>query len=80
MSKKERLPPFEQSLLELEHIVTAMESNTLSLEEALGCFEKGIKLSQHCQEALKQAEQRVEILTNSKTGLEIRPFESKEND
>jgi len=53
---------FEVAMLELETLVSGMESGDLPLEESLKEFEKGIKLSRRCQQALNEAEQRVSIL------------------
>ncbi len=55
-------PSFEASLQELEAIVTEMESGELPLNEALEKFERGVKLSRLSQQALAQAEQKVQIL------------------
>lgn len=53
---------FEASLSELEAIVKEMESGELPLNEALNKFERGIALSRQSQQALAQAEQKVQIL------------------
>jgi len=53
---------FEQALEDLEKLVSAMEQGELSLEDSLQAFEKGIKLTRECQVALKNAEQRVQLL------------------
>jgi exodeoxyribonuclease VII small subunit len=57
-------PPadFERSLTELEALVEKLEQGELSLDESLKCFERGVQLTRICQAALKQAEQKVEIL------------------
>lgn len=55
---------FEQALGDLEALVTAMEDGDLSLEQSMQAFEKGIKLTRECQTALKQAEQKVQLLLN----------------
>lgn len=62
--KKSTAFDFEQSLENLEELVTAMEDGDLSLEDSLQAFEKGIKLTRECQTALKNAEQKVRILIN----------------
>ena len=64
MSKKKdpTVPHFEDALKKLESIVSKMEGGELSLEEALKHFEEGIALTRDCQNALKQAEQRVQVL------------------
>lgn len=61
---------FETSLKELTDIVEEMEKGNLSLEKSLKKFERGVTLAQHCQEILKQAEQKVQMLSNSSNNLE----------
>ncbi|MCL4108396.1 UNVERIFIED_CONTAM: hypothetical protein GTU68_065424 [Idotea baltica] len=51
-------------MTDLEALVTKIETGNLSLEESLKEFENGIKLSRVCQSALKDAEQRVKILSD----------------
>ena len=60
----ETAPPadFERSLTELEAIVEQLEQGDLSLDDSLKQFERGVQLTRVCQSALKQAEQKVEIL------------------
>jgi exodeoxyribonuclease VII small subunit len=55
---------FETAMVELEELVAKIETGNLSLEDSLKEFEKGIKLSRICQSALKDAEQRVKILSD----------------
>ena len=54
--------PFEKALAELEQIVDTLEEGTLSLEESLARFERGIHLSRHLEAQLRSAEQRVRQL------------------
>lgn len=56
-------PDFETAMANLESLVSKIESGDLSLEESLKEFEKGVKLSRTCQATLKDAEQRVKILS-----------------
>ena len=60
----------EKSLAELESLVEELESGDLPLEKAMKKFEEGIKLTRGCQAALKDAEQRVEVLLKSAGGEE----------
>ena len=60
----------EKSLTDLESIVDELESGELPLEKAMKRFEEGIKLTRGCQAALKEAEQKVEILLKSAGGDE----------
>lgn len=71
-------PDFEQALKELEAIVARMEQGDIPLEESLRQFERGIALTRTCQEALKAAEQRVQILAEENAGSETRPFDVDE--
>ena len=54
---------FEAALGELEGLVGKMEDGSLSLEESLAAFERGVKLARVCQAALRAAELRVKALT-----------------
>ena len=79
MAKKiSKNPDFETSLKELETLVESMEQGDLSLEDSLGHFERGVQLSRACQQALKTAEQKVEILMNKNGREEITPFDSED--
>ncbi len=62
VTETDKSPSFEESLTELEAIVTQMENGDLPLNEALEKFERGIRLSRASQQALEQAEQKVKIL------------------
>ena len=65
----------EKALTELEELVEELESGDLPLEKAMKKFEDGIKLTRGCQAALKDAEQKVEILLQSAGGEELEDFE-----
>jgi len=71
-------PDFETALRELETLVEKMEQGDLSLEDSLKHFERGVILSRTCQQALKAAEQKVEILMQKSAREEITPFESED--
>ena len=65
----------EKSLADLEKLVEELESGDLPLEKAMKKFEAGIKLTRGCQAALKDAEQKVEILLKSAGGEGLEAFE-----
>lgn len=54
---------FEKAMAELEQLVSQMEDGDLSLDDSLQAFERGIKLTRQCQQALSQAELKVKTLT-----------------
>jgi exodeoxyribonuclease VII small subunit len=53
---------FEASLGQLEELVEQLEVGELSLEKSMAAFEKGVKLTRDCQQALSEAEQKVQLL------------------
>ena len=65
----------EKSLSELEELVEELESGDLPLDKAMKKFEAGIKLTRGCQAALKDAEQKVEILLKSAGDEQLEDFE-----
>ena len=70
----------EKALTDLEDLVEELESGDLPLEKAMKKFEDGIKLTRACQTALKEAEQKVEILLQSAGGDELEDFEVEKED
>ena len=47
---------------ELESIIEKMEDGDLPLEESIKLFEKGMQLSDKCQQSLTEATQKVQML------------------
>ncbi|MCL1127398.1 exodeoxyribonuclease VII small subunit [Shewanella surugensis] len=62
MAKKPENLTFEESLSELDTIVTDLEQGDVSLDDALKQFERGIKLVRSSQQKLEHAQQKVAIL------------------
>lgn len=69
---------FEAALSELNELVEKMEHGGLSLEESLANFERGINLTRQCQQALKTAEQKVQILLEKSGHSELRDYHNEE--
>lgn len=69
----------EKALANLEELVEELESGDLPLEKAMKKFEDGIKLTRGCQTALKDAEQKVEILLKSAGSEALEKFELDED-
>jgi exodeoxyribonuclease VII small subunit len=68
---------FEDALRELDGILRDLEDGTVSLEESLARYERGIGLLKQCYGQLKEAEHRVKMLTGTKEdgSPELQPFE-----
>jgi exodeoxyribonuclease VII small subunit len=67
---------FEESLIELERTVRELEEGRLGLDEALARYEQGVGLIKRCYTRLREAEQRILVLTgNEDNGQPIlQPF------
>jgi exodeoxyribonuclease VII small subunit len=72
--KKRPTPNFEADLAELEQLVARMERGDLTLEEAIGTFERGVVLARACQQALRDAEQKVQQLSQGPGGETLTPL------
>lgn len=59
---------FEQSMSELEEIVTKLEGGDITLDDSLKLFEKGMNLARNCQKKLDDAEKKVKIISQSSEG------------
>ena len=68
MSNNEKKQTFEESFARLEQIVKALEGGNLSLDDSLSAFEEGVRLVNHCNAQLTEAEQRVKILVSGPGG------------
>jgi len=69
----------EKSLSGLEALVEELEGGKLPLDKALQKFEEGVKLTRECQAALRDAEQKVEILLQQADGEEaLRDFDPQD--
>jgi exodeoxyribonuclease VII small subunit len=61
-------PSFEAALQKLETIVQRLEKGELTLEESLGLYEEGLRLSRLCHSKLEEAEGRIEQLVKDSRG------------
>lgn len=79
MNKKpSKLPDLESSLQEINGLIEKMEQGELTLEQSLGCFERGITLIKHSQKILQEAEQKVQILMENNGEDKLEEYENNE--
>ncbi|MCK9489004.1 MAG: exodeoxyribonuclease VII small subunit [Xanthomonadales bacterium] len=71
---------FEACLAELETLVARMEQGELNLDDSLGAFERGITLFKRCQQALDQAELKVQQLLEPGDPDSALPFQPDADD
>ena len=65
---------FEQSMQELETIVTQLEKGDLNLDESVKKFEEGMKIAKQCNSMLEKAEKKITILLEKEGELEESNF------
>ena len=66
MTVKKNDISFEEALKDLEKIVEDLNNGDMELEKAITANEKGIKLKNICEERLKNAQERIELIQNKK--------------
>jgi exodeoxyribonuclease VII small subunit len=68
---------YEAALAELDTLITKLEGGSIALEEAIGAFERGTLLAQHCAALLERTEQRVnQLVVGADGGIGERPLEA----
>ena len=58
----ERELSVEEAFEELERLVRQMETDGITLEESLACYEKGIRLVRYCNDRIDRVEKKVRML------------------
>lgn len=71
---------FETALAELNQLVEKLEQGGLPLEQSLKDFERGIALTRQCQDALKAAEQKVQILLGKSADSALTAYDTSGDD
>jgi exodeoxyribonuclease VII small subunit len=64
-NKKNKKENFEDSLNNLEAIVSQLEKGELPLDESITKFEQGISMYNECKDFLSTAENKIKVLTDS---------------
>jgi len=74
-------PSFEESLGELEAIVSELESGKLGLSDALARYEQGVKHLTSCHQLLERVERKIELLSgmDAEGNPITEPFDEREH-
>ena len=74
-------PSFEDSLAELESIVSELESGKLGLSDALARYEEGVKHLKSCHHLLERVERKIELLSgmDAEGNPITEPFDEREH-
>lgn len=68
---------FEAALAELEQLVKQLEDGKAKLDDAIGAYERGSLLRRHCDNKLREAQLKIEQITQSADGIAAgKPFAS----
>lgn len=54
---------FEQAMSELEDVVKKLEGSQVALDDSIAMYERGALLKKHCEEKLREAEEKVAKIT-----------------
>jgi len=65
----------EQSLNQLEEIVSKLESDEVALDEALQWFERGVKLSEQVRKKLTDSELKIKQVLEEAGGFSLEEFQ-----
>ena len=67
---------FEDAMRELEKVVGDLERGDVPLEQSIALYERGAQLKQRCQNKLKEAEEKVALITQDGDGnLGLKPVD-----
>lgn len=59
---------FEQALVELQNIVSGLETGESALEQSIEAYERGIALKKHCENKLRDAQAKIEKISLTQDG------------
>jgi exodeoxyribonuclease VII small subunit len=66
---------FEEALAEIEQILRQLENKNLELERAIELYERGLFLIHFCEEKLKKAKAKVEVILKDEKGFKLETLE-----
>lgn len=61
-------PTFETAISRLEQLVDEMDAANVPLQDLISRYEEGVQLVKVCEQRLKEAEKRIEIITRDAAG------------
>ncbi len=70
---------FEQAMAELEQVLNQLERGDVALEESIRLYERGAALKARCDAKLKEAEEKVAVITADAEGnpTGLKPMEGQ---
>ena len=73
---------FEEALQELETVVRQLETGKVKLDDAVQAYEKGVALKNLCEEKLKNAKSKIDLLVidNNSIPTQMEDFDANINE
>lgn len=59
---------FEEAMAELEQVVGKLERGDVALDDSIKLYERGAELKKRCEAKLREAEEKVAIITQDADG------------
>lgn len=59
---------FEDALAELEDIIRGLEAGNTNLNDAIAAYERGTALKRHCDDKLRDAQEKISRIKLDETG------------
>ena len=79
VQEAEKTSSFEQGLAELEELLAKLEGGSLSPEEQVACYERGLELVKRCRTYLEAAATRIsQVLEGPEGEPELTDFEANQ--
>ncbi len=72
---EEKSLSFEEAIKKVEYILKELENKDLDLEKAIELYEEGLRLIYYCEQKLKNARTRVEVIIKEKEGFKLEELE-----
>ncbi len=71
---------FEEALAELEEIIRGLEGGNTDLNDAINAYERGTALKRHCDDKLRDAQEKISRIKLDETGniTDITPEHAEE--
>ena len=66
---QQKLKTYEESISELENIISEMEKGNMTLDKSLEYCQRGVELSGFCKKKLDETERKISKLVEKENGL-----------
>lgn len=61
---------YEEAIIELNKIVSTLNSGKVSLDDSIKYYQRGIELAQYCDKKLTEVEQKISIVNKANGSID----------